>query len=86
MVVADGEGTSPPRATWAATVYIEVPEGRVSDDRFHVRKDGRRFYSSDTTTGLGPDGTFRLGRELDEIFEGEGRNVFAVKVSYWLGV
>ncbi|NWL76517.1 chemotaxis protein [Pseudomonas taiwanensis] len=41
--------------------------GRAEDDRWHVRKDGSRFFCSSVTTALpngGPHGYARIGRDI----------------------
>jgi PAS domain S-box-containing protein len=42
-----------------------VAEGRASDERFHIRKDGSRFYCSGVTTKIGAGlGLAKIARDL----------------------
>ncbi|RYE85678.1 MAG: PAS domain S-box protein, partial [Myxococcales bacterium] len=44
-------------------------EGRAEDERWHLRKDGSRFYASGVTTPLGPHGSrgfVKVARDLTE--------------------
>ncbi len=37
-------------------------------------------------TGFAPDGTFRFGDDVKDLFRVQPANVFLVKLSYWLDV
>jgi signal transduction histidine kinase len=49
----------------AAELTTALASGRASDERFHVRKDGSRFYCSGVTTRLGESlGLAKIARDL----------------------
>ena len=39
-----------------AEIRLALRDGRADDDRWHLRKDGTRFFASGVLTRLGPDG------------------------------
>ena len=76
------------------------PEFEFGDPDFNIRQlrsnlvlrweymPGSRVFLvwSQDRSGFAPDGSFRLGRDLDALFGAEGRNVFQVKIEHWLGL
>ena len=76
------------------------PELEFGDPDFNIRQlrsnlvlrweymPGSRVFLvwSQDRSGFAPDGSFRLGRDLDALFGADGRNVFLVKIEHWLGL
>lgn len=76
-----------------AELHFDDPDFNVRQLRSNVvlrweYMPGSRAFLvwSQERSGAGPDGRFRLGRDLDGLFGAEGRNVFLVKLEHWLGL
>jgi PAS domain S-box-containing protein len=52
-----------------AEVQAALREGRAGDERWHVRKDGSRFFASGVLTRLGDDGPLGLVKVLRDLTE-----------------
>ncbi|HSR43256.1 MAG TPA: DUF5916 domain-containing protein, partial [Longimicrobiales bacterium] len=80
-------GGAPPSEAFTVSPDFNVRQLRSNAVlRWEYRPGSTLFLVwSQDRSAFAPDGRFRLGRDLDGLFGAPSRNVFLVKLSYWMG-